>query len=130
MGIPAGLHSWQYSSHRRGPFQLGLALGYTINDQSQGTAIGVARILPYAGRPTHDLAYRSVDLRLEKILKFARTSGSRRRWMRSTSSTYTNDSGYDGSISTLATANPKFGQPISVLENSAKRLQVALWHAF
>jgi hypothetical protein len=83
-----------------------------------------------AGRPDHNLAYRSVDLRLEKIFKFGHLQRASIAGEAFNIFNYTNDACYDGFEPQLPTVNPKFGQPSCVVDNSTRRFQVGLRYSF
>jgi hypothetical protein len=105
-------------------------LGFTITDQSQGSAFGQSRVLLFNGRPDHQLAYRAVDLRLEKIFTIVGNQRASVAVEGFNIFNYTNDSCQDGSIPTLPTVNPKFGQAACVVENSSRRLQFGVRYTF
>jgi hypothetical protein len=113
-----------------GLFTISSGLGYTISDFSQGGAFGQFRILLYEGRPDHDLAYRTLGLRVEKVFKFARTQRISAAVEAFNVFQYTNDADFDGFIPTLPAVNPNFGKPRKVVDNSSRRLQLALRYTF
>ena len=105
-------------------------LGFTITDQSQGSAFGQSRVLLFNGRPDHKLAYRTVDLRLEKIFTIVGNQRASVAVEGFNIFNYTNDSCQDGNIPTLPAVNPKFGQAACVVENSTRRLQFGVRYTF
>jgi hypothetical protein len=105
-------------------------LGFTVQDSTRGFAFGQTAILLNAGRPDHDLAYRSVDLRLEKIFKFAHLQRASIAGEAFNIFNYTNDACYDGFMPQLPTVNPKFGQPSCVVDNSTRRFQFGVRYSF
>ncbi len=105
-------------------------LGFTVQDSTQGFAFGQTKILLNAGRPNHNLAYRTVDLRLEKIFRFGRLQRASIAGEAFNIFNYTNDACYDGFEPKLPTVNPKFGQPSCVVDNSTRRFQLGVRYSF
>lgn len=109
---------------------LSSGLGFTISDATDGFAFGQFKVRLYEGRPTHDLAFRSWDVRIEKQFRI----GSRQRVSAALEAfnltNYTNDADYEGFLPPRPETNPLFGQPRKVVDNSARRLQVALRYTF
>jgi len=125
VGIPGGFIA-------SGFLTLGSGLGYTIIDATQGFAFGQTKVLLYTGRPDHNLAYRSLDLRLEKQFKITgdqRISASVERF---NITNYTNDNRdcTDGFIPPPPSTNPNFGKATCVVDNSTRRFQVGLRYTF
>jgi hypothetical protein len=113
-----------------GMVTIGSGLGYTIADFSQGGAFGQFHILLYTGRPDHDLAFRSVDLRLEKIFRLGKDQRVSVAAEAFNIFNYTNDADFDGFIPTLPNVNANFGKPRKVVDNSSRRLQFGLRYTF
>src|SRR5712691_5284085 len=113
-----------------GMLTVGSGLGFTIADFSQGGAFGQFRILNNVGRPDHHLAFRSVDLRLEKVFKFAKTQRVSAAAEGFNIFNYTNDACFEGFIPTLPATNPRFGKASCVVDNSSRRLQFGLRYTF
>jgi len=113
-----------------GMLTVGSGLGFTIFDFSQGGAFGQFRIIPFAGRPDHHLAFRSVDLRLEKVFKFAKTQRVSAAAEAFNVFNYTNDACFEGFVPTLPSTNPRFGKASCVVDNSSRRLQFGLRYTF
>lgn len=113
-----------------GTFTIGSGLGFTIRDESRGSAFGQAETLLFTGRPDHDLAFRTLDLRVEKIFRFARTQRISAAFEAFNVFDYTNDADYDGFIPTLPRVNANFGKPRNVVENTTRRFQLALRYTF
>jgi outer membrane receptor protein involved in Fe transport len=105
-------------------------LGFTVQDSTQGFAFGQTKLLLNAGRPDHNLAYRTVDLRLEKIFKFGHLQRASIAGEAFNIFNYTNDACYDGFEPQLPTVNAKFGQPSCVVDNSTRRFQVGIRYSF
>jgi hypothetical protein len=91
--------------------QLASGVGYTISDFSRGGSINDRRILLYAGRPDGTLAYKSVDLRLDKSFRLGGRSVVELTAMVFNLFNSDNYRGYDGFIPTLPDTNANFGQP-------------------
>ena len=109
---------------------LSSGLGFTVLDESRGSAIGQKQILLFAGRPDKALAYRSADVRLEKIFG---VGGTRRVSVASEAFNIfnaTNEACYEGFIPTLPTMNPDFGRAGCVVDNSTRRFQFAVRYSF
>jgi len=113
-----------------GTLTIGSGLGFTIADFSQGGAFGQFRILLHEGRPDHDLAFRTLDLRVEKVFKFGRSQRISAAVEAFNVFSYTNDADYDGFIPTLPAVNANFGTPRNVVDNSSRRFQLALRYTF
>lgn len=105
-------------------------VGFNIFDASNGFAFGQFRVLLNEGRPDHKLAYRSVDLRLEKIFKL----GGRHRLSAAIEGfnifNYTNDACFEGFKPPLPSVNPRFGQASCVVDNSTRRFQFGARYSF
>lgn len=108
--------------------QLASGVGYTIEDFSRGFGINQKRILLYTGRPDATLAYKSVDLRLDKMFRF----GGRQSFELSAqvfnlfnSDNYT---GYNQFVPPLPEVNANFGQPTR--EDPKRRLQFGVSYRF
>ncbi len=112
--LPAGFRASAF-------VQLASGVGYTISDFSRGGSINDKRILLYAGRPDATLAYKSIDLRLDKEFRL----GERRAFELSAQvfNLFNSDNftGYDGFIPTLPDVNANFGTPNTA--DPARRLQ-------
>jgi outer membrane receptor protein involved in Fe transport len=105
-------------------------VGFTVLDESRGSAIGQKQVLLYAGRPGKALAYRSADARLEKIF---RVGGMRRASVAAEAFNIfnaTNEACYEGFIPTLPAVNPDFGKASCVVDNSTRRFQFAVRYSF
>jgi hypothetical protein len=113
-----------------GMLTLGSGLGYTIADFSQGGAFGQFRILLNAGRPDHKLAFRTLDLRVEKVFRFAKTQRVSAAAEAFNVLNYANDADFDGFIPTLPNFNASFGKARKVVDNSSRRLQFGLRYTF
>jgi len=109
---------------------LSSGLGFTVLDESRGSAIGQKQVLLFAGRPDKALAYRSTDVRLEKMFGIG---GTRRASVAAEAFNVfnaTNEGCYEGFISTLPTVNPEFGKGRCVVDNSTRRFQFAVRYSF
>lgn len=113
-----------------GGVTLGSGLGFSIFDASNGFAFGQFKVLLNEGRPDHKLAFRSVDLRLEKTFKLA---GHHRASVGAEAFNifdYTNDACFEGFKPPLPEVNPKFGKPSCVVDNSTRRFQLGMRYSF
>lgn len=108
---------------------IGSGLGFTIADASEGFAFGRFKVRLFEGRPDHDLAFRSVDLRLEKIFKLANTRVSLAGEAFNIFN-YTNDACFEGFIPPLPEVNRRFGQATCVVQNSSRRFQLGVRYTF
>lgn len=105
-------------------------LGYNIADASRGFAFGQFKVMLNEGRPDHNLAFRSVDLRLEKIFKLPTRQRISVAGEAFNITNYTNDSCFEGFIPPAPEVNARFGQPSCVVQNSSRRFQVAARYTF
>ena len=104
--------------------------GFTVLDESRGSAIGQKQVLLFAGRPDEALAYRSADARLEKIFG---VGGTRRVSVAGEAFNVfnaSNEACYEGFIPTLPAVNPDFGRASCVVDNSTRRFQFAVRYSF
>jgi outer membrane receptor protein involved in Fe transport len=112
--LPAGFRASAF-------IQLASGLGYTIADFSRGGGINDKQILLFAGRPDKTLAYKSVDLRLDKIFKLGERQAIELSAQVFNLFNSDNFTGYDGFIPTLPDTNANFGKPNRA--DPARRLQ-------
>jgi hypothetical protein len=109
---------------------LSSGLGFTVLDESRGSAIGQKQVLLFAGRPDKALAYRSADARLEKI---SGVGGMRRVSVAAEAFNVfnaTNEGCYEDFIPTLPVVNPDFGKASCVVDNGTRRFQFAVRYPF
>ena len=111
---------------------LGSGTPYTINDESLGGGPNQRVLLRNGGRPeqfwfifTDAWAYRSVDLRLEKIFRFGTSQLASVALEAFNIFSYDNFAGYEGFKPTLPATNQNFGRP-SRLIDPGRRLQFGL----
>jgi hypothetical protein len=111
---------------------LASGLGYTIVDATNGFAFGQTKVLLYQGRPDHNLAYRSLDLRLEKLFKVGGDQRVSAAIEAFNIFNYTNDNRdcTDGFIPPPPSTNPNFGTATCVVDNSTRRFQIGLRYLF
>jgi carboxypeptidase family protein/TonB-dependent receptor-like protein len=105
-------------------------LGFTVLDESRGSAIGQKQVLLSAGRPDKALAYRSADVRVEKIFG---VGGTRRASVAAEAFNVlnaANEACYEGFIPTLPAVNHNFGNASCVVDNSTRRFQFAVRYSF
>jgi hypothetical protein len=109
---------------------LSSGFGFTLLDESRGSAIGQKRVLLFAGRPDKTLANRSADLRVEKMFGL----GGRRRASVAAEAfnvfNASNEACYEGFIPTLPVVNPELGKARCVVDNSTRRFQFAVRYSF
>jgi hypothetical protein len=128
--IATGIVQLPYDLMLSGVVTLGSGLGFTVLDESRGSAIGQKQVLLFAGRPDKTLAYRNADLRLEKIFG---VGGMRRASVAAEAFNVfnaSNEACYDGFIPTLPAVNPSFGNASCVVDNSTRRFQFAVRYSF
>ena len=109
---------------------LASGLGFTVLDESRGSAVGQKQVLLYSGRPDKAIAYRSANARIEKIFGIG---GTRRVSVAAEAFNVlnaTNESCYEGFIPTLPAVNPDFGKASCVVDNSTRRFQFAARYSF
>jgi len=111
---------------------LASGLGDTIVDATNGFAFGQTKGLLYQGRPDHNLAYRSLDLRLEKLFKMGGDQRVSAAIEAFNIFNYTNDNRdcTDGFIPPPPSTNPNFGTATCVVDNSTRRFQIGLRYLF
>ena len=119
--LPAGFRASAF-------VQLASGVGYTIEDFSRGFGINQKRILLYTGRPDGTFAYKSVDLRLDKMFHF----GQRQAFELSAQvfNVFNSDNftGYQQFIAPLPEVNANFGKPTR--EDPKRRLQFGASYRF
>jgi hypothetical protein len=128
--VATGIYGLPHDFLLSGGITIASGLGYNIADASNGFAFGAFKVLLNEGRPDHKLAYRSVDLRLEKIFKFA---GHHRASVAAEGFNifdYTNDACFEGFKPPLPSVNPKFGMATCVVDNSSRRFQLGARYTF
>jgi hypothetical protein len=109
---------------------LSSGLGFTVLDESRGSAIGQKQVLLFAGRPDTALAYRSADVRLEKMFGVGGTRHASVAAEAFNVFNATNGACYEGFIPTLPVVNPDFGKAGCVVDNSTRRFQFAVRYSF
>ena len=128
--VATGIFGLPYDFLVSGFLTLSSGLGFTVFDASEGFAFGQFKVLNNAGRPDHDLAYRTFDLRLEKIFRFTETQRVSAAFEAFNIFNYTNDACYEGFVPPAPATNPNFGQPTCVVENSTRRFQFGVRYTF
>jgi hypothetical protein len=115
---------------------LGSGTPYTITDLSRGPTADLSHIKRNAGRPDqfdfiipNAWAYRSVDLQIEKALRFGGRRAVSVIFQGFNVFSFDNFSGYQGNIPTLPATNPNFGRPSSLID-PGRRLQFGLRYGF
>ncbi len=109
---------------------LASGLGFTVLDFTRGFGPNEGKILLYEGRPDRKLAYRAVDVRVEKIFRFADRQQASVALEGFNIFNYTNYGCYDGWEPPLPEVNAKFGKPSCTVDNTSRRLQVGFRYAF
>ena len=105
-------------------------LGFTIADATQGFAFGQFKALLNEGRPDHNLAFRTLDLRLEKIFKLTATQRASLAAEAFNIFNYTNDACFEGFKPPSPEVNAHFGEATCVVQNSTRRFQFGLRYTF
>jgi hypothetical protein len=108
--------------------QLASGVGYTIEDFSRGFGINQKRILLYAGRPDATFAYKSVDLRLDKLFQFGKRQAFELSAQVFNLFNSDNFTGYQQFIPPLPETNVNFGKPTR--EDPKRRLQFGVSYRF
>jgi Carboxypeptidase regulatory-like domain/TonB dependent receptor-like, beta-barrel len=108
---------------------LASGLGFTIVDNSLGSNIDQRRVLLFAGRPPEVFNYKSVDLRLEKMFRFANQQASIAVEGFNVFNA-TNFGCYNGDIPPKPAVNVNFGVPSCTVDNSSRRLQFGVRYSF
>jgi Carboxypeptidase regulatory-like domain/TonB dependent receptor len=115
---------------------LGSGTPYDLNDESQGGGPNERVFLRNGGRPEQfwfifpdAWAYRSLDLRLEKMFRFATTQLVSVAIEAFNVFSYDNFADYDGFQPTLPATNPNFGRPRKLVD-PGRRLQFGVRYGF
>lgn len=115
---------------------LGSGTPYTITDESRGSTVDLRVVRRNEGRPDrfnfiipNAWAYRSVDLRLEKMFRFAATQQVAVVFEGFNLFSFDNFTAYNGFIPTLPSVNINFGRPENLID-PGRRLQVGLRYIF
>jgi outer membrane receptor protein involved in Fe transport len=108
--------------------QLASGVGFTIEDFSQGFGINQKRILLYTGRPDATFGYKSVDLRLDKLLRVGGRGTVELSAQAFNIFNSDNFTGYNQFIPPLPEVNADFGQPNR--EDPKRRLQFGVSYRF
>ncbi len=134
--VTTGIVSLPYDFLLSSFITLGSGTPYTIDDQSLGSGPNERVLRRNAGRPEQfgfifpdTWAFRSVDLRLEKIFKIAGTQQVSVTAEAFNIFSFDNFTNYDGSIPPLPRTNPNFGRP-RLLIDPGRRLQFGVRYAF
>jgi len=109
---------------------IGSGLGFTSADATRGFACGQFRVLNNVGRPDHNLAFRTLDFRLEKSFKFGPNQRASLAGEAFNVFNYTNDACFEGFKPPEPEVNPRFGQATCVVQNSSRRFQLGLRYSF
>ena len=128
--VATGIVGLPYDFLVSGFVTISSGLGFNIADASQGFAFGQFKVLLNEGRPDHDLAFRTVDFRLEKIFKFADQQRISLAGEAFNIFNYTNDACYEGFIPPLPEVNPNFGEATCAVQNTSRRFQFGLRYTF
>jgi hypothetical protein len=109
---------------------LASGLGYTLNDNSQGSGINERRIVLFGGRPPNTFNYKSVDARVEKRFPLPGNHEASVAFEGFNIFNSTNFGCYEGFIPAPPATNPNFGVPSCTVDNSSRRLQFGLRYSF
>ena len=88
------------------------------------------QILLNAGRPPDTFNYKSIDLRIEKIIRLAARQQASVAFEGFNVFNSTNFGCYNGDIPLLPNTNPNFGKPACTVETSTRRLQLGVRYSF
>jgi outer membrane receptor protein involved in Fe transport len=108
--------------------QLASGVGFTIEDFSRGFGINDKRILLYTGRPDATFAYKSVDLRLDKTVRFGSHHAAELSAQVYNLFNSDNFTGYQQFIPPLPEVNENFGEPTR--EDPKRRFQFGVSYRF
>ena len=107
-----------------------------MTDQSLGSGPNQSKLLLNGGRPEQFTfifpdawAYRSVDMRLEKIFRFGGRQTASIAFEGFNIFSFSNYKDFDGFIPTLPAVNANFGQPSATLD-PGRRLQFGFRYSF
>jgi len=119
-----------------GLLTLGSGLPFNVTDQSQGSGPNQSRLLLNGGRPQQysfifpdAFAYRTVDVRLEKIFRFGGRQTASIAFEGFNIFSFSNYKDFDGYIPPLPAVNANFGKPSATID-PGRRLQFGLRYSF
>jgi outer membrane receptor protein involved in Fe transport len=134
--VATGIVGLKWNLILSGLMTLGSGLPYTVTDQSQGSGPNQSKLLLNGGRPEQftfifpdAFAYRSVDVRLEKIFRFGARQSASIAIEGFNIFSFSNYKDFDGFIPTLPQVNANFGKPSATLD-PGRRLQFGLRYSF
>jgi outer membrane receptor protein involved in Fe transport len=119
--VAAGTYEFPAGFRASTFIQLASGVGYTIEDFSQGFGINEKKIQLYTGRPDATFAYKSVDLRLDKVFRIGERQAVELTAQVFNVFNWDNYTGYNQFIPPLPETNSDFGQPTR--EDPKRRLQ-------
>jgi outer membrane receptor protein involved in Fe transport len=119
--LPAGFRASAF-------VQLASGVGFTIEDFSQGFGINQKRIQLYAGRPEGTFNYKSVDLRLDKQVRFGGRQAAELSAQVFNLFNWDNFTGYQQFIPPLPEVSQTFGDPTR--QDPKRRFQFGVSYRF
>jgi outer membrane receptor protein involved in Fe transport len=119
--LPAGFRASAF-------VQLASGVGFTIEDFSRGFGINQKRILLYTGRPEGTFAYKSIDLRLDKQVRFGARQAVELSAQVYNLFNWDNYTGYNQFIPPLPEVSTTFGDPNR--EDPKRRFQFGASYRF
>jgi outer membrane receptor protein involved in Fe transport len=128
--VATGIVGLPYDFVASGLLTISSGIGFTIADATRGFGFGQFTVLNNAGRPDHELAFRTVDVRIEKTVKFAHRQRVSLAGEAFNVFDDTNDACFDGFKPPAPGVNPKFGKASCVVANTSRRFQLGLRYAF
>ena len=126
--VAAGTYEFPAGFRASTFIQLASGVGYTIEDFSQGFGINEKKIQLYTGRPDATFAYKSVDLRLDKVFRIGERQAVELTAQVFNVFNWDNYTGYNQFIPPLPETNSAFGQPTR--EDPKRRLQFGASYRF
>jgi outer membrane receptor protein involved in Fe transport len=134
--VATGIVGLKWNLILSGLLTLGSGLPFTVTDQSQGSGPNQSKLLLNGGRPEQftfifpdAFAYRSVDVRLEKIFRFGARQSASIALEGFNIFSFSNYKDFDGFIPPLPRVNDNFGKPSATLD-PGRRLQFGLRYSF
>ncbi len=119
-----------------GLLTLGSGVPFTVTDQSLGSGPNQSRLLLNGGRPQQysflfpdAWAYRTVDMRLEKVFRFGTRQSASIAFEGFNIFSFSNYKDFDGYIPPLPAVNANFGKP-SATTDPGRRLQFGVRYSF
>jgi hypothetical protein len=134
--VATGIVGLPWDMFLSGLLTLGSGTPFNVTDNSLGSGPNQSKLLLNGGRPEQftflfpdAFAYRSVDMRLEKVFRFGTRQTASIAFEGFNIFSFSNYKDFDGFIPTLPNINPNFGKPSATLD-PGRRLQFGVRYSF